>query len=111
MKEHDSRELLVRFLRDDLRRAADRGAPLGPDQLEAYVDGRLDEVDREIVETRLADDAALQREVEALRALRAELAAADVRGGDGDSGSAGSGRAGAGGRLMERLRSAWRKPR
>jgi anti-sigma factor RsiW len=73
MKEHDSREILVRFLREDLRRAASRDAPVPPDHLEAYVDGRLDDVEREILETRLGDDPALQAEVEALRAVRSAL--------------------------------------
>jgi hypothetical protein len=68
-----SRDRLARFLADDLRRAAVEQAPLTDTQIEAYVDGTLDDVDREIVESRLADDPALRAEVDALRELRAAL--------------------------------------
>jgi hypothetical protein len=43
------------------------------EMLEAYVDGTLDDVDREIVETRLADDEAMRAEVDDLRQLRRAL--------------------------------------
>jgi anti-sigma factor RsiW len=70
-----SQHELLRTLRADLQQAADEAMPLTDEQIDAYVDGTLDDVDREIVETHLADDAALRAEVDALRALRAALAA------------------------------------
>ncbi len=69
-----SHDELLRTLRADLQRAADDAEPLPDEQIEAYVDGTLDDVDREIVETRLADDVALRADVDVLRALRASLA-------------------------------------
>ena len=71
-----SHDELLRTLRADLQRAADDAEPLTDDQIEAYVDGTLDDVDREIVDTQLADAPALRAEVEALRALRATLVGA-----------------------------------
>jgi hypothetical protein len=63
----------VRALGDHLGTALDRAAraaePPGYDQLAAYVDGTLDDVDREIVESWLETDPALRAEVEDLRAL------------------------------------------
>jgi hypothetical protein len=67
------RDQLAQFLRDDLQRAASEAEPIDDDGLEAYVDGTLDAVECEILETRLADDAALRAEVEDLRALRQVL--------------------------------------
>lgn len=46
--------------------------------LAAYVDGTLDEVAREILETRLVDDPPLRAEVAELQALREQLAARPV---------------------------------
>jgi hypothetical protein len=46
--------------------------------LAAYVDGTLDDVAREILETRLGDDPALRAEVAELRVLREQLAARPV---------------------------------
>ena len=51
-----SHDELLRTLRADLQQAADDAEPLADEQIEGYVDGTLDEVDREIVDTRLADD-------------------------------------------------------
>jgi hypothetical protein len=68
---------LVRLLRESLERAGQEREPPPYEQLEAYVDGRLDDVDREIVESGMADDPELRAEVDALRALRAELPSAD----------------------------------
>ena len=70
--------------RDDLARlhprraagAADGREDVAYEQIEAYVDGALDDVDREIFETRLADDPGLRAMVEDLRALRPALAPA-----------------------------------
>ena len=73
MSEQDARDRLVSGLREGLTRAAAESEPIDYDTLEAYVDDRLDEADREIVDTRLADDPELRREVEELRALRALL--------------------------------------
>lgn len=67
------RDELAQFLREDLQRAAAEAASIAEDQLEAYVDGALDAVDREILETRLEDDAALRTQVDDLRALRAAM--------------------------------------
>ena len=70
------RDDLARFLRDDLQGAADGREDVAYEQVEAYVDGTLDDVDREILETRLADDPGLRAMVEDLRALRTALPAA-----------------------------------
>ena len=69
------RDDLARFLRDDLQQAADGRDDVAYEQVEAYVDGVLDDVDREIFETRLADDAGLRAMVDDLRALRTALPA------------------------------------
>ncbi len=68
------RDDLARFLRDELQAAADGRDDVVYEQVEAYVDGVLDDVDREIFETRLADDPGLRAMVEDLRALRPALA-------------------------------------
>jgi anti-sigma factor RsiW len=73
MTDQEARTRLGAALRDDLARATAEEQPVAYETLEAYVDGTLDDVDREIVETRLADDAALRAEVEELSALRREL--------------------------------------
>ena len=73
MNPDDARVRLADGLRDGLARAATESEPVDYDTLEAYVDGRLDAADREIVETRLADDPALRAEVDELRALQREL--------------------------------------
>lgn len=72
------RDDLARFLRHDLQAAADQRDDVPYEQVEAYVDGTLDDVEREIFETRLADDEALRQEVEDLRALRTALAPAEA---------------------------------
>jgi hypothetical protein len=63
----------VRALGEHFETALDRAArgaePPDYDQLAAYVDGALDDVDREIVESWLDSDPALRAEVEDLRAL------------------------------------------
>lgn len=76
MSEQEARDRLVAGLREGLTRAAAESEPIDYDTLEAYVDDRLDEADREIVDTRLADDPGLRAEVGDLRALRAVLPAA-----------------------------------
>jgi len=64
----------VRALGEHLGTALDRAAqaaePPDYDQLAAYVDGTLDEVDQEIVESWLESDPAIRAEVDDLRALR-----------------------------------------
>jgi anti-sigma factor RsiW len=57
-----------------LGRAARAAEPPDYDQLAAYVDGTLDDVDREIVESWLDSDPELRAEVEDLRALRDAMA-------------------------------------
>jgi hypothetical protein len=74
MTDHDARARLGAALRGDLVRASREEEPIAYETLEAYVDDTLDGVEREILETRLADDAVLRAEVEELRALRRELA-------------------------------------
>jgi hypothetical protein len=63
----------VRALGEHFETALDRAAraaePPDYDQLAAYVDGTLDDVDREIVESWLESDPALRAEAEDLRAL------------------------------------------
>ena len=71
----DHRDELARVLHDTLRRAEDEREEPAYETLEAYVDGRLGDVDREILESRVADDPALRAEVDDLRALRAAMAA------------------------------------
>ena len=70
------RDDLAGFIRDELQEAADGREDVAYEQIEAYVDGALDDVDREIFETRLADDPGLRAAVEDLRALRPALAPA-----------------------------------
>lgn len=70
----DRRDVLARLLHDALRRAADEHEDLRYETIEAYVDGRLGDVDREIVDGRLEDEPALREEVADLRALRAAFA-------------------------------------
>jgi hypothetical protein len=70
------RDDLAGFIRDELQEAADGREDVAYEQIEAYVDGALDDVDREIFETRLADDPGLRAMVEDLRALRPALAPA-----------------------------------
>lgn len=69
--EDDGLERLRAFFRDDLR-AAEAGEP-SPDELAAYVDGTLAPEEREGIDLALADDPALRREVDDLRALRDAL--------------------------------------
>ena len=68
------RDDLAGFIRDELQEAADGRQDVAYEQIEAYVDGALDDVDREIFETRLADNPGLRAMVEDLRALRPALA-------------------------------------
>jgi hypothetical protein len=67
------RDELARYLRDELQAAAEGRENVAYEQIEAYVDGALDDVDREVFETRLADDPGLRAMVEDLRALRTAL--------------------------------------
>ena len=72
----------VRALGEHFETALDRAAraaePPDYDQLAAYVDGTLDEVDREIVESWLATDPELRAEAEDLRALHDAMGHAGV---------------------------------
>ena len=72
LRENTARELVSRL---EATLASEYAGAIPPDDVEiaAYVDGTLDEVSREIFETRLADDPALQAEVDGLRELRATL--------------------------------------
>ena len=70
------RDELARYLHDELQAAADGREDVAYEQIEAYVDGALDDVDREVFETRLADDPGLRAMVDDLRALRPALAPA-----------------------------------
>jgi hypothetical protein len=72
--ERKAREHLSR-LEDALSGGVDASVPPDDTEIAAYVDGTLDEVSREIFETRLADDPALRAEVQDLRALRSALKA------------------------------------
>ena len=73
----------VRALGEHFETALDRAAraaePPDYDQLAAYVDGTLDDVDREIVESWLVSDPALRAEVEDLRELHDAMASPPAR--------------------------------
>lgn len=71
-REDAARELVSR-LEASFALEHDSSTPPGDTEIAAYVDGTLDEVSREIFETRLADDPALQAEIDDLRELRATL--------------------------------------
>jgi len=74
MRESDLAALrLAAFLRDDLAGAAAQATPPEPEALARLVDGEADDVEREILGTQLADDPALQAEIQALEELRGEL--------------------------------------
>jgi hypothetical protein len=73
MTDQDARVRLAAGLRRAITPAAGDDPLVPYEMLEAYVDGALDEVDREIVETRLADDEAMRAEVDDLRQLRGAL--------------------------------------
>jgi len=66
---------LAERLRGELETAVRQQEPPGFEDLQAYVDGALDGPDREVFESRLADDPLLRQEVQDLQALRAQLAA------------------------------------
>jgi hypothetical protein len=78
LREKAARELVSRL---EVTLASEHAAaiPPGDAEIAAYVDGTLDEVSREIFETRLADDPVLQAEVDGLRELRATLPKAGGR--------------------------------
>ena len=63
-------------MRDELQEAADGREQVAYEQIEAYVDGALDDVEREIFETRLADDPGLRAMVERPAGAAAALAPA-----------------------------------
>src|SRR5689334_22780559 len=71
----DAERTLRAYFASSLDEAARTEEPIAFDEIAAYVDGQLDEVDREIFETRLADNPALQAEVADLTAMRAAMAA------------------------------------
>jgi hypothetical protein len=70
----DARERLARLWQRDLDEAEREEAPPEYELLEGWIDGTLDEVDREVFESRLQDDAELRAEVEELQCLRDEMA-------------------------------------
>lgn len=72
--EQEGERLAERFQRD-LEAACREQAPPDFEELQAYVDGTLDDADREVFESRLADDALLRQEVQDLQALRVQLTA------------------------------------
>jgi hypothetical protein len=72
LRENAARELVSR-LEATLALEHAGAIPPGDAEIAAYVDGTLDDVSREIFETRLADDPTLQAEVDGLRELRATL--------------------------------------
>jgi hypothetical protein len=67
------------FVKSSLDDATREEEAIGFDQVAAYVDGQLDDVDREIFESRLADDPALQAEVADLTAMREAMSPAGAR--------------------------------
>src|SRR5262245_48644930 len=73
-----------------LDRAARAAEPPDYDQLAAFADGTLDDVDREIVESWLESDPALRAEVEDLRALREAMSQPGVPVASTGAGSAAS---------------------
>ena len=64
----------ARFIRDEPQEAVDGREDVAYEQIEAYVDGTLDDVDRAIFDTRLADDPGLRATVENSRPLPPALA-------------------------------------
>jgi hypothetical protein len=58
------------FFETSLDEVSHAEEPIGFDEVAAYVDGRMHDIDREIFESRLADDPALQAEVADLTAMR-----------------------------------------
>jgi hypothetical protein len=68
-------ERVTQFLQRDFETARHEAEPAAFEDLSAYVDGTLSAADREAFETRLADDALLQAEVQDLKLLRAALEA------------------------------------
>ena len=73
MDEDAERKMLAGLFRTDL--AAAEAAREAPDDAEvaAYLDGTLDEADREVFVMRLEDDPLLRAEVDAVATLRREL--------------------------------------
>ncbi len=74
VKENAKSDAVLRaFFESSLDEASRTEEPMGFDEVAAYVDGRLDDIDREIFESRLSLDPALQAEVADLTAMRAAM--------------------------------------
>ncbi len=74
VKENAKSDAVLRaFFESSLDEASRTAEPMGFDEVAAYVDGRLDDIDREIFESRLSLDPALQAEVADLTAMRAAM--------------------------------------
>jgi hypothetical protein len=71
----DAERTLRAYFASSLDEAARTDEPLAFDEIAAYVDGQLDDVDREIFESRLEMNPALRAEVDDLMAMRAAMAA------------------------------------
>jgi len=75
VKENAKSDAVLRaFFESSLDEASRTEEPVGFDEVAAYVDGRLDDIDREIFESRLSYDPALRAEVADLTAMRAAMA-------------------------------------
>jgi hypothetical protein len=70
MNRSDAANRLERLLRRDLDEAAREAGPPSADEIDAYVAGRASAAEREVIESWLSEDAALQQEVDALMAMR-----------------------------------------
>jgi hypothetical protein len=70
MNRSDAANRLERLLRRDLQEAAREAGPPSGEEIDAYVAGRASAAEREVIENWLADDPALQAEVEAVMAMR-----------------------------------------
>jgi anti-sigma factor RsiW len=75
----DAERTLRAYFASSLDEAARTEEPLAFDEIAAYVDGQLDEVDREIFESRLDMNPTLRAEVDDLMAMRAAMAAEPAR--------------------------------
>jgi hypothetical protein len=71
----DAEGKLRAFFETSLDEASRAEEPIGFDEVAAYVDGQMLEIDREIFESRLAHDPALQDEVADLTAMRRAMLA------------------------------------
>lgn len=79
------------FFKSSLDDATRADEAIGFDDVAAYVDGQLDDVDREIFESRLADNPALRAEVADLTAMREAMLSAAPTAAAAKTAAAGSG--------------------